>query len=48
MGDITPAATPGTPLPRVRTASVGGTIQFETAVTHVAGVPADCEAVEAS
>ncbi|MBK7813042.1 MAG: hypothetical protein IPJ52_01395 [Rhodocyclaceae bacterium] len=48
MGDITPAATPGTALPRVRTASVGGTIQFETAVTHVAGVPADCEAVEAS
>jgi hypothetical protein len=43
MGDITPSATPGTALNK---STAAGTIQFEDAVTHVSGVPADCKAVE--
>lgn len=44
MGDITQAATPGTAIPT--SADPSKTIQFESAVTHVAGVPRDCQAVE--
>lgn len=46
MGDITPAGAVGPGPTYITKGSGSGTILFETAVTHVGGVPADCAAVE--